>query len=118
MRPGTLRIMLAALFTVSGTAHVVVPAPFVRIVPPFLPRPDVLVAVSGAAELAGAAGLLVPATRHLAAWGLIALLVSVYPANIQMLAQAIRSDGSPWWRAALRLPLQPVLIWAAWKARS
>lgn len=112
------RLLLAAIFATSGIMHFVAPEPFVRIVPPFLPRPDLMVAISGVAEVAGAIGLLVPATRRLAGWGLIALLVAVFPANIQMLLDA-RSQGEPlWWQAALalRLPLQPILIWLVWRS--
>lgn len=117
--PRRARFVLMAIFAWSGVMHFVAPAPFVRIVPPALPRPDLLVGLSGAAELAGAAGLALPATRRLAGWGLIALLVAVFPANIQMLREAQALHAPAGWQAALwiRLPLQAVLIWLVWRAR-
>lgn len=113
------RLLLIVIFTISGVIHFVAPDPFIRIVPAILPRPDLLVMISGAAELAGAIGLAIPATGSAAAWGLIALLVAVFPANIQMLWNAHQSGAPAWWQVALwlRLPLQAVLIWLAFGAR-
>lgn len=67
---------------------------------------------SGVAELAGAIGLVPRATRRAAGIGLIALLLAVFPANVQMLLDAIAADASPLWITALvaRLPLQAVMI--------
>ena len=83
-----------------------------------MPRADLLVAVSGAAELAGAAGLAWAPSRYWAGWGLIALLVAVFPANIQMLIGAQQSSAPVWWQIILwlRLPLQALLIWLVWRA--
>ena len=116
-RVQALRV-IALMFVVAGLAHFVVPHTFERIVPSWVPNPKAVVFWSGIAEIAGAIGLLVPATRVYAAWGLIALLVSVFPANVQML-QLARADGAnPMYVAALwaRLPLQAVLIWWVWRA--
>lgn len=73
---------------------------------------------SGAFEIAGTIGLLVPATRVAAAWGLIALLAAVLPANIHMLHQARAPDASAGYVVGLwlQLPLQPLLIWWIWRA--
>ena len=70
-----------------------------------------LVLVSGVFEMLGAVGVLIPFTREAAGWGLIALLVAVFPANIQMLMA--NTSTSRLWQAALvaRLPLQAVLIY-------
>jgi len=112
------RLFLIPLFLSSGVLHFLTPGVFLAIVPPALPRPDLLVAISGAAEIAGALGLGLPATRRAASWGLIALLLAVFPANIQMLWNAIQSGASAGWLALLwlRLPIQPLLIWLAWRA--
>jgi uncharacterized membrane protein len=108
----------AALFLTSGTAHLTHPEIFTSIVPPQLGHADLLVAVSGVAELAGGIGLLVPATRSAAAIGLIVLLVAVWPANIYM---AIAADHfttvAPAWVIWLRVPLQLLLIWWVAAAR-
>ena len=95
--------------------HFVRPAIFERIVPPALPAPHLLVLLSGAAEVAGGLGLLLPATRRAAGWGLLALLVAVFPANVYMvgLASALHL---PAWVLWARLPLQPLLLWAVWRA--
>lgn len=117
-RRGSL-MFLVALFGVAGVMHFLRPESFLSIVPAFLPRPDLVVAVSGIAELLGAAGLVWRRTRRAAGIGLIMLLVAVFPANIKMLADAISHDASPLWQAALwaRLPLQPLLIWMIWRTR-
>ena len=97
--------------------HFVVPGAYAGIVPRALPSPLMLVYVSGIAEIAGAVGLLLPLTRRIAGWGLIALLVAVFPANVQMLLDA-RAEAA-WWMQVLlvlRLPLQPLLIWWVWRA--
>lgn len=112
---------IAALFGMAGVAHFVAPVLFERIVPPWLPdwlgTPRTVVYASGVAELAGALGVLVGATRVAAGWGLLILLVAVSPANIQMLQDARASGASLWYVAALwlRLPLQPLLGWWVWR---
>jgi len=116
-RVQALRV-IALMFVVAGLAHFVVPHTFERIVPSWVPNPKAVVFWSGIAEIAGAIGLLVPATRVYAAWGLIALLVSVFPANVQMLLEARARDTALWWQPALwiRLPMQPLLIWFVWRS--
>lgn len=106
------RIGVAALFATSGTLHFTHPDSFERIVPEALPAAGALVAISGAAELAGALGLLIPRVRRPAAWGLVALLVAVFPANITMAVEHERlAPDVPMWLLWARLPLQVVLIW-------
>jgi uncharacterized membrane protein len=109
---------IALLFAVAGTLHFLSPGFFLRIVPPWVPDAELAVRLSGVAEIAGAIGLLIPATRVAAAWGLVALLVAVFPANVYMLQQAMEQGASTgalmvrW----IRLPLQPLLIWWVWNA--
>jgi uncharacterized membrane protein len=115
----TLSIVLLSIgFVAAGILHLAKPAPYVRIVPRWLPAPEMLVLVSGLCEIAGGLGLLLPATRAAAGWGLIALLVAVFPANLQMLLDANTHGASRGWQAALaaRLPLQAALIWWVWRA--
>ncbi|MDH3203007.1 MAG: DoxX family protein [Myxococcales bacterium] len=101
-----------------GVLHFVQPKPFVRIVPKYLPAPLALVYISGFFEIAGGVGLLVPATRVAAAWGLIALYIAVFPANIYMLTHNISLNPKkpiPRWALWARLPVQFVLMaWAYW----
>jgi uncharacterized membrane protein len=102
----------AALFLASGTGHLTHPEIFTSIVPPQLGHADLLVAISGVAELAGGIGLLIPATRKAAATGLIVLLVAVWPANIYMAIDAGHfTSVAPAWVIWLRVPLQLLLIW-------
>lgn len=109
---------LAGFFVLTGLTHFVKPRVFAAIVPPGLPAPGVLVAVSGAAEVAGGVGLLVEPLRAAAAVGLLLLLVAVFPANVFMARHAERFRRlAPPWALWARLPLQPVLMavvaWAA-----
>jgi uncharacterized membrane protein len=119
--PGLKLVALWALalgMIAIGVLHFVQPKPFVRIVPKYLPSPLALVYISGFFEIAGGVGLLVPATRVAAAWGLIALYVAVFPANIYMLTHNISLNPRkpiPRWALWARLPLQFVLMaWAYW----
>lgn len=103
---------LIALLGVSGILHFVRPGPFVAIVPRRLPGKKELVCVSGAAELACAAMLAVPATRAIGGATAAALFVAVFPANV---SAALRGGKPAWYRVALwaRLPLQiPLVVWA------
>ncbi len=114
-----LRVLLAAGMVYAGVAHFRNPTPFVRIVPDGLPAHRALVFVSGFFEILGGVGLLMPRTRRWASWGLIALYIAVFPANVNMAVKGIPLGGidAPWllW---LRLPLQGVLIaWAWWAGR-
>lgn len=110
-----LRYGLALLFVGAGLLHFIHPETFERIVPPVLPAPRRLVLLSGAAEVAGGLGLLLPATRRWAGWGLLALLVAVFPANVYMVGLA-DTLHIPAWVLWARLPLQPLLMWAVWRA--
>jgi uncharacterized membrane protein len=85
----------------------------VKIVPPFIPAPLAMVYLSGLAEVAGGIGLLIPALRRAAAWGLVALLIAVFPANVYMAIVHVPVAGHPLPEFLLwaRLPLQIVLIW-------
>ena len=106
-------LVIAAIFVVSGISHFVFPRAYMSIMPPWLPSHHALVLVSGLFEVLGGIGILLPVTRVAAGWGLIALLVAVFPANIQMLMNAHAAHASRAWLAALtlRLPLQPLLAW-------
>ncbi|MFV8049252.1 DoxX family protein [Mycobacterium sp. 48b] len=82
--PETIAVGLAAMFVMTGVAHFVNPLrhDMIAIVPPSLPAPGVLVTVTGALELAGAAGLLYPPTRVAAAICLFLLMLAMFPANV------------------------------------
>jgi len=115
-RPGKLRtfflVLAASCYILAGANHFRVPNFYRAIIPPFFPVPGALVIVSGVFEIIGGLGLLIPGLRRFAGWGLIALLIAVFPANIYMVVAPDRIADlhvAPWllW---LRLPLQGVLI--------
>ncbi len=109
------RGLLGAVFVVAGVLHFVATPVYMKIVPGWMPSPRMIVLVSGAFEVLGGVGVLVPSTRRFAAWGLVALLVAVMPANVQMaLDHATKWRGIPEWLLWARLPLQAPLIWWAW----
>jgi uncharacterized membrane protein len=110
----------AALFITAGCVHFARPGLYRAIVPPGFGDPGLIVALSGAAEIAGGAGLLIPATRRPAAIGLLALLVAVWPANWYMALTAERyATLAPAWVLWARVPLQlPLIWWIATFARS
>jgi uncharacterized membrane protein len=106
------------LFVGAGVLHFTNPQWYERIVPPALPAKEALVAISGVAEIAGGVGLCIPATRRAAAYGLIALLIAVFPANVYMAIDPERfAKIAPPWALAARLPLQFVVIAWMWSLR-
>ena len=105
--------LLGGLLTVTGSMHFVAPKPYAAIVPPQLPATQALVLVSGLAELACAAGLVLPRTRRLAGRAAAALFVVVFPANVQMALDADGRSVAYRWATYLRLPVQvPLVLWA------
>ena len=108
---------LGAFFIAAGVNHFVMPRAYRRIVPPRL-RGEArrVVALSGAAEVAGGVGVLLGPTRRAAGVGLIALLAAVFPANLYMARAPERFPRIPRWALHARLPLQPLMMWWAWNA--
>ncbi len=113
------RYVLSVGFIFVGVLHFVRPEGFVAIVPPFLPAHLELVYISGVFEILGGVGILVPRLRRYAIFGLIALVVAVFPANIYMFMHP--EEFAKGWITPLalwiRLPLQPLLIWWLWAVR-
>jgi uncharacterized membrane protein len=114
------RWMLALTYFVAGIAHLHSPATFVAITPGWVPYPDEVIALTGGAELAGAAGLLFPPLRRAAGIGLALYALCVWPANINHALNDIPLSGAhqSWWYHGPRLVLQPVIIWWALWASS
>jgi uncharacterized membrane protein len=103
--------LAAAFYVTAGTLHFMGPDAYLTIMPPYIPAHLAMVYLSGAAEIAGGIGLLIPALRHYAVYGLIALLIAVFPANVYM------AQIQPGTLTYLRLPLQVLLIWWVWAIR-
>jgi len=114
-----VRILAALAMMGIGAMHFIRPDPFVEIVPAFFPVPRVLVFVSGFFEILGGIGLLIPRFRKMAAIGLIALYIAVFPANVNMAVNNVQPKGYTVPTFALwgRLPFQLVFIGIAWWLR-
>ena len=118
-RRDIFRTALAILYGAAGILHLMLPAPFIGIVPPWVPAPALVVMLTGLAELAGAAALAQSCSANLrraAGWGLAAYALCVWPANIQhMLIDMAKpaGHGLPLAYHVPRQMLQPVLIWWA-----
>ena len=113
-----LRLLLAAFYAVAGYFHLASPAPFLAIIPPWVPAPEGVVFATGIAELLGAGGLVQvwsPGLRRAAGIGLALYALCVWPANFHHMALDMARDGSGWGLGyhVPRLAFQPVLIWLA-----
>ena len=110
-----LKYLLAFGFVLAGVNHFLNPAFYLRMMPPVLPAPLFLIFLSGAFQIAFGTLLLIPKFTRFAAWGIVALLIAVFPANVFM---ALNPQTFPEFSPAalyLRLPLQFVMIaWAFW----
>lgn len=111
------KYLLSLLLVFAGVMHLISPGFFLRIMPPFLPFHRELVYLSGAFEIVLGICLLIPRTTRIAAWGSIALLIAVFPANIYLFQHQEIVPASPTVHF-LRLPLQGLLILMAyWQTR-
>lgn len=105
--------VMACLYLLAGLNHFRNPKVYTRIIPPALPAPKLLNILSGLAEIILAITLCLPATSKWAAWGIIILLIAVFPANIYMYTNKKAAQALPTWVLLVRLPLQFVLMgWA------
>lgn len=111
------KALLAVFLIFAGIMHFLRPEFFVRIVPPYLPFPMALVLISGALEIILGASLWIPCFSPVAAWGIIALMLAVFPANIYLFQHQEILPAPPFVHL-LRLPMQAVFIlWAYWHTR-
>jgi uncharacterized membrane protein len=116
-----LRILLGVFMILAGVRHFTHPDFYLQLMPPYIPAHKLMVDLSGVAEVVLGIGLLVPHAMisRLSAWGIIALLIAIFPANIHVYLH--REEIFPDVPAALhliRLPLQGLLIlWAWWFTR-
>jgi uncharacterized membrane protein len=114
--------VLVGFYVVAGVNHFVQPNVYMPMMPPYLPWHRALIYVSGAAEIGLGLAMSSPTLRPAAAWGLILLLVAIFPANLHIALHDVPLFGNPegfgvWnW---VRLPFQAVLIaWAWWYTRA
>jgi uncharacterized membrane protein len=113
MHKFSLYLMAAGYFG-AGIIHLLKPRSYLRMMPPWVPMPMAAVLVSGVLEIVFGLGLLFSATRTQSAWGIILLLIAVFPANVYMLTSG-KFPQIPKSLLMLRLPLQWALIWWAYQ---
>lgn len=112
---------MGALYVLAGANHFANPDFYLPMMPPYLPAHRLLIDLSGLAEIACGLGVLMRETRVVAAWGTVALLVAVFPANVHVALHDVPIGGASQGAGALnyvRLLFQPLLIaWAWWYTR-
>ena len=113
--PSRSRTVLGAFFVGAGLLHFLKPRPYEAIMPEALPAHRELVYLSGIAEMAGGAGVLADRTRPWAGWWLIATMLAVFPANVNMAVDAERFESIPEPLLWARLPLQAGIVYWIWR---
>ena len=113
--PARMRLAMALALLFAGTDHWVNPQRYLGMLPAWVPLPLETVLFTGAAEIAGAVGLLLPRLRRIAGLTLAAYFVAVFPANLHNALNGLAVDGLPQaaWYYWVRLPFQPLAIWWA-----
>lgn len=108
-----LRGLFGAVMICAGAMHFITPNAYLRVMPDYLPWHLELVYISGVFEVLGGVGLFVKQVRPLSGWGLVALLLAVWPANIYMATEGGMGVMTPV-VAWVRVALQPALMWIAY----
>ena len=107
--------LMAFLYIIAGINHFRKPGMYIRIIPPFFKNPKLINTLSGIAEMLLGILLMFPFSKRFAAWGIIALLIAIFPANLFMFQDKKASFSLPKWILFVRLPLQIVLIYWAYQ---
>ncbi|TGK12008.1 DoxX-like family protein [Leptospira fletcheri] len=105
--------IMAVLYTIAGILHFVIPKFYLRIMPPWIPYHKFMVQFSGVVEILLGLGLFYPPTRPLCAWGIVLLLIAVFPANVYHFQSRTKRDP-PTILLLVRLPVQLLLIYWAY----
>jgi uncharacterized membrane protein len=109
-----LKYLFGLMFILAGINHFLKPEFYLPMMPPYIPAHELMVILSGIAEIVLGVMLFIPRFSRLAAWGMIALLVAVFPANLHMALNPELFPDVPQIGLWIRLPLQGVMIWWAW----
>jgi uncharacterized membrane protein len=104
-------IITGIIFITAGINHFIIPNFYMEIMPPYLPYPLMLIYLSGVAEVICGILLIISKTRKIGAWLTIALLIAIFPANIQMSIDELNNAGVLFYASIVRLPLQFLLIY-------
>ncbi|MCV2487175.1 DoxX family membrane protein [Flavobacterium sp. SH_e] len=107
--------LMASLYILAGINHFRKPGMYIKIIPPLFKNPELINILSGAAEIILGILLILPFSSNFAAWGIIMLLIAVFPANLYMYQNKKAGFGLPRWILFVRLPLQIVLIYWAYQ---
>lgn len=105
---------MAAIYVFAGMMHFIKPKTYLRIMPRYLPRPELLVKLSGIAEIILGIGLCFSATKNLSIYGVIAMLIAFLLVHFYMLSGKKEGAGIPQWLLLLRLPIQLALMYWAY----
>lgn len=112
---GALPYALALMFLFTAAAHFnAMRHDMLKMVPPWVPQPEAVVAVTGVLEILGALGLMIPKTRRAAGIALILFLIAVFPANVHAALNEVTMGGRPATPLWLRLPMQLLFILLLW----
>jgi len=112
--PSHLYVM-AFVYFIAGINHFKNPRLYIKTIPPYFPKPKLLNSLSGVAEMILGITLCIPAISNYAAWGVIALLIAIFPTHIYMYFEEKARMGLPKWVLLLRMPLQLGLIYWAYQ---
>ena len=107
--------VMAFVYILAGINHFKTPRVYLKIIPPYFPNPKLLNGISGFAEILLGTSLCIPMFSSYASWGIIALLIVVFPTHLYMLQNEKAGMGLPKWLLLLRMPLQFVLIYWAFQ---
>ena len=112
--PRAQLLIIALFFLAGGIAHFVYTDFFILAMPEYISHHEELVIISGVFEILGAVGILIPQTRLWAGYGLIALIIAVFPANINMALHPENHENLSELLLYIRLPFQFLFIWFVW----
>ena len=115
MKIQTQAIFTGIVFILAGIGHFVMPDFYLKIMPGYLPFPLILIYLSGFAEIVAGTLLILQKCRRIGAWLIIALLIAVFPANVQMVFNEFDKGGLLFYAAIARLPFQFLMIWGVYK---
>ncbi|GJM31118.1 MAG: membrane protein [Saprospiraceae bacterium] len=104
---------MAVLYILAGLNHFRMPKFYLKITPPWVPAPEKINQLVGIIEILLGVGLLIPSLTSYAAWGIIALLIAIFPANVYHFQKA-KKKGKVVWPTLVRLPFQALLIYWAY----
>ena len=107
--------LMAFVYFIAGINHFKNPRLYIKISPPYFPNPKLLNSLSGVAEMILGIALCIPAISNFAAWGVIALLIAIFPTHVYMYFEEKARMGLPKWVLLLRMPLQLGLIYWAYQ---